>query len=296
MTSATTESHRHLLWAVFAGAVLLGVLEAIGHALGRDMVADSPMNFLRYALPAALTVLHATWVLGVRRGLGFVLALVFVGWVAEVVGLQCGMLFGGEYSYHSDAPAILGVPRSVPVFWAVFIYAGYSVTTSLLNCMGRDKPRVLAGRALFVPALAMLDGLIVVAIDLVLDPVAVRVQMWSWPDGGAYFGVPAGNFAGWFAVAAISTSAFRILEYAYPQRGGKRDGWTHLMPLVCYGVVCVVLILWAVRVRLGCAALVGFLVMALVPAVGLGVLSFLPTSQRGDRGLGDCHCGEGRSS
>lgn len=40
-----------------------------------------------------------------------------------------------------------------------------------------------------------------VACDLALDPVAVSLGLWTWDRPGAYFGVPPGNFAGWWVVS-----------------------------------------------------------------------------------------------
>jgi putative membrane protein len=34
-------------------------------------------------------------------------------------------------------------------------------------------------------------------MDGVLDPGAVSLGFWIWPEGGPYYGVPPSNFAGW---------------------------------------------------------------------------------------------------
>ncbi|MDD5503505.1 MAG: carotenoid biosynthesis protein, partial [Candidatus Thermoplasmatota archaeon] len=41
---------------------------------------------------------------------------------------------------------------------------------------------------------------------------------WSWLDGGAFFGVPPGNFFGWFLVACSITIWFRIYgAFSHPK-------------------------------------------------------------------------------
>jgi putative membrane protein len=45
---------------------------------------------------------------------------------------------------------------------------------------------------------ASLAAAYLVGADLFLDPLAVASGAWSWPEGGAWFGVPIGNLAGWF--------------------------------------------------------------------------------------------------
>jgi bisanhydrobacterioruberin hydratase len=41
-----------------------------------------------------------------------------------------------------------------------------------------------------------------VAIDLLIDPLAANsLGYWRWIETGAYYGVPARNFLGWFLVS-----------------------------------------------------------------------------------------------
>jgi putative membrane protein len=42
------------------------------------------------------------------------------------------------------------------------------------------------------------------AIDLVIDPLAAnQLGYWRWVERGAYYGIPASNFAGWFAASLV---------------------------------------------------------------------------------------------
>src|SRR5204863_9307365 len=55
------------------------------------------------------------------------------------------------------------------------------------------------------------------ALDVVIDPLAVRGDRWFlgrifyYPSGGAYFGVPLSNFAGWLCVGALGVGAYLAL-------------------------------------------------------------------------------------
>jgi hypothetical protein len=52
------------------------------------------------------------------------------------------------------------------------------------------------------PAEMTVSGVWMVAIDLLIDPLAAnRLGYWRWIDAGAYYGVPARNFLGWFVVS-----------------------------------------------------------------------------------------------
>ena len=50
-----------------------------------------------------------------------------------------------------------------------------------------------------------------VAIDLILDPIAVMIWLWSYPGGWFWFDVPLSNFAGWMFSGTISMI---ILDYS----------------------------------------------------------------------------------
>lgn len=46
-------------------------------------------------------------------------------------------------------------------------------------------------------------GLWLVLVDLILDPIAVMMGLWSYPSWGFRFGVPLSNFAGWLLSGTI---------------------------------------------------------------------------------------------
>ena len=43
-------------------------------------------------------------------------------------------------------------------------------------------------------------------MDGVLDPGAASLGFWIWPDGGAYYGVPTSNYAGWLLSGALAVA------------------------------------------------------------------------------------------
>src|SRR5207244_4191879 len=84
------------------------------------------------------------------------------------------------------------------------------------------RPYVFAFLALFLVAgfldvgwrRTLVTGLLMTALDVVIDPLAVRGDRWFlgrifyYPDGGAYFGVPLSNFAGWTLVGATGVGLY----------------------------------------------------------------------------------------
>ena len=54
-------------------------------------------------------------------------------------------------------------------------------------------------------------------LDVVIDPIALRGNRWFlgrifyYVDGGAYFGVPLSNFAGWALVGTLAIGGYLVL-------------------------------------------------------------------------------------
>src|SRR5260370_34758501 len=65
--------------------------------------------------------------------------------------------------------------------------------------------------------LALTGGLVMMLLDVVIDPIAVRGDQWFlgrifyYVDGGVYFGVPLSNFAGWTVVGAVAIGGYLTL-------------------------------------------------------------------------------------
>ncbi|HZE21962.1 MAG TPA: carotenoid biosynthesis protein, partial [Desulfobaccales bacterium] len=68
----------------------------------------------------------------------------------------------------------------------------------------------------------ILGAVLMVALDIVIDPLALRGYRWflgqiyGYPEGGVYFGVTLSNFAGWFLVALVLIRVLQILAARTP--------------------------------------------------------------------------------
>lgn len=108
-----------------------------------------------------------------------------VGTFAEAYGLRYGQFFG-SYFYTIQQSGIFNVPLQVGLFWANFYYLSHMLANRL------SKKYLL-----------LLDASIMTGIDLLLDPVMVKLGAWKWQNGGVYFGIPFSNFVGWFFVTLL---------------------------------------------------------------------------------------------
>ncbi|SNR50322.1 carotenoid biosynthesis protein [Hymenobacter mucosus] len=125
---------------------------------------------------------------------GFCLVVSLVGFFVEVVGVSTGKIFG-QYEYG----ATLGLkwqqtPLIIGLNWLMLTY----------------MTGVLALR-LPLPAFlrAVVAALLLVGMDVCLEPVAVRYDFWTWQ----YDVIPLQNFKGWFLVALILQVYFNRVEF-----------------------------------------------------------------------------------
>ena len=158
----------------------------------------------------AVFLLAGGWDLGWRRTLLFAGWVWPVAWMAEFSSTRTGIPFG-LYHYTQDTRHlelfIADVPLMDSLSFTFLAYASF--------CLAR---RVLARRIPSATAVMLLSGLLMMLLDVVIDPVAVLGDRWFlgrifyYPQGGPYFGVPLSNFLGWFIVGVVGVGGYLWLS------------------------------------------------------------------------------------
>ena len=147
--------------------------------------------------------------LGWRRTLGFTACVWPVALVAELSSTRTGVPFG-LYRYtgltRGQELFIADVPFIDALSFVFLAYAAY--------CLARAA---LAHRGVPRWAMAVTAGVLMMALDIVIDPLAVRADRWflgalfAYDQPGIYFGVPLSNFVGWTIVGAVGVGLFLTL-------------------------------------------------------------------------------------
>ena len=145
-------------------------------------------EFVVAPLALALAFLHTRRALGSRRAAGELVALAFYGYALERAVI---VAFAAHEYPASWRVAPGGVPLAVVVVWAAVISSAMAVAV-----------RRGAGTAV---ARAASAALLALAVDLAMEPVAVRAGLWRWTPPGAWLGVPLGNFVGWAVIVGSYT-------------------------------------------------------------------------------------------
>ena len=122
----------------------------------------------------------------------FVALAYLTGYFVEVAGVGTGVIFG-EYWYGEVLGwKLWGAPLLIGVNWIIVIYTG----NELLNRWAEGWP--LAARV-------VVAALIPVALDWLIEPVAVQYGMWYWSGGAP----PIQNYISWYLVSLILSQAYQ---------------------------------------------------------------------------------------
>jgi uncharacterized membrane protein len=176
----------------------------------------------------------ATRDLGAGRAALFLLWGWGVAFAAEYASTRVGIPFG-LYHYTGQTRGIELYLSNVPFFDSLsFPFLAYAAF-----CLSR---RALGpGRGAGVVWLA---GVLMMLLDVVVDPLAVRGDRWFlgrifyYPAGGAYFGVPLSNFAGWMSVGWAIVGGYAIATRLAARPSAKDgEGSTGGGMMLYYGVL-----------------------------------------------------------
>lgn len=172
---------------------LLAIVYTVG-VLG----LNSPMRELFARLTPVTLLLTLVVMLSYhrRRGLGLVVFSCLVllgGFFVEWVGVHTGWLFGRYQYLEALGPKLDGVSVIIGVNWLLLVYAiGVFVQSFSVYAWRR----------------VVLGALVMVATDLLIEPVAISLGFWTWEGGG----IPLLNYLGWFVVSVAFFTLFEKMR------------------------------------------------------------------------------------
>ncbi|HSH52321.1 MAG TPA: carotenoid biosynthesis protein [Bacteroidales bacterium] len=112
----------------------------------------------------------------------------------ELIGVKSGAIFGNYHYGNVLGPKIFETPIIIGLNWILVILGALVITKKFIN----KSPAFII---IFAPLLA-------VTFDFVLEPVAVKLNYWSW-DGGV---IPFQNYVAWYIIAFIFSAYFVLLK------------------------------------------------------------------------------------
>lgn len=125
----------------------------------------------------------------------FIIVTFLAGYAVEVAGVHTGIIFG-EYNYGATLGIkVFEVPLAIGLNWAILIYA---------SGLASDRfpiPKVLK---------ALTGAIIMVAFDFIIEPVAIKLDFWSW----ALEAIPLRNYLAWFLISFILHLFYQFLPFS----------------------------------------------------------------------------------
>lgn len=137
-----------------------------------------------------LMIFHRPWT-GMHIGLYMFIAI--TGFFVEAAGVSTGLIFGAYQYQHTLGIEFFETPLIIGINWLMLIYFVYQLTKTL-------KIPGWAG--------VITGALMMVAYDLILEPVAIKMNMWSWSGED----IPFQNYAAWFIISVVFLSLLHIFN------------------------------------------------------------------------------------
>ncbi len=139
---------------------------------------------------AILFLFHKKW----RAVDGVILLFIAItGYLVEVLGVLTGHVFGSYF--YGDALGIqaFNTPLIIGINWMMLVYCAFSI---------------LEPARLFWPLKVLLAALLMVVYDVVMEPVAMKLDMWNWAEGV----VPMQNYQAWFIISLIFLGSMHLAK------------------------------------------------------------------------------------
>lgn len=122
------------------------------------------------------------------------ITILLVGFGIEVVGVQTKMIFGDYWYKTTLGIKVLDTPLLIAINWLIVIYSTSAIVAEFRFHRGL--------KVLFATILT-------VALDFLLEPVAMRLDFWDWKSGT----IPMQNYIGWAGTAFLLHTILIFLPF-----------------------------------------------------------------------------------
>jgi uncharacterized membrane protein len=149
---------------------------------------------------------HAALFYGLKDAMAIFVICVVITFAMENLGSLTGWPFGHyHFEVGANLPHIGVIPLIVGPLWFGMGYFSWILAGTLLGAPPRPSSKL---ELLAWPVVA---AVVMTQWDVVMDPPLSTVsKAWIWHDGGAHFGVPLSNYAGWLLTSWLFYQAFAI--------------------------------------------------------------------------------------
>ncbi|HVJ04922.1 MAG TPA: carotenoid biosynthesis protein [Candidatus Saccharimonadales bacterium] len=178
-----------LLLGLIGAAFVISILQGI--EFNRFVVLNGPAMLV--VVCVLFTFIHGLRRYGWKHLLVFFAISTFFGMFYENLSITTGFPFGWYHYSDQLGPKFIHAPYILNIAYFQMLYLSWTMASILLE----QYAAKLRGAYRWV--LPIVASFVMVMWDVVIDPnMSTMLGHWIWHGGGAYFGVPFGNYLGWF--------------------------------------------------------------------------------------------------
>lgn len=180
-------SHKEIffLYIIF----FVGIIGHLYEPLRNLMLILTPVTLLL----TGLVVLFFSFKTSSNNFLLWAILTYIITFILEVIGVKTGLIFG-EYNYGLTLGIkLFEVPLIIGFNWVFVILGSISIARLITTNIYLS---------------AFITSFIAFIFDLILEPIAISLDYWSWSDNI----IPIQNYLAWFVIAFISSIGFSYLK------------------------------------------------------------------------------------
>ena len=133
-----------------------------------------------------------------------------IGISTEMIGVNTGLLFG-HYQYGNVlGPKLYGVPVLIGFNWFIIVFCAGCFFNQMVVKLVQKYNYHITERILAI-AVVIGGAAIATCFDVILEPVAVKLNFWTWDNGH----IPMLNYICWFVISAFMLMINGFLKISY---------------------------------------------------------------------------------
>lgn len=190
-------------------AIIVIILFHIVGLTGFFISAARPLflHIVPFHLLLMLLVMGYSYSKPVKKFIQFGVIIYGIGFIAEWIGVHKNWIFGDYHYGRTLGLSLYDIPLTMGLNWFLLVYAaGVTLQRSPIK---------------WWPVRVILGALILVLLDVLIEPIAQRFDYWHWTDNI----VPFKNYLGWFAVSIVCLLLFEAFKF-------NRKHWAAVVLLV----------------------------------------------------------------
>lgn len=185
------------------------------HVIGIGIMLLYPegakLSYLNLLLAGFLLFISETHYI---RTLGTLILILLGGFAVEYIGVHTGLLFG-NYGYGAAlGPKFGDIPLVIGVNWFCVVLASSSLLYSLrINIVVKS----------------ILAGVLCTAMDMLIEPVAMKLDFWDWENGV----IPIWNYVCWFGFSSL----FSFVYFSLGKSKNKPAQSLYFIWIIFFGIL-----------------------------------------------------------